>query len=175
MTKFVQKFVILSFISISSSVSLQKQKYLCESSCKDMTNTHETVDMVFTVRDRAIDQCYGMIHRKYQKIVRQLNSTETTCQVNKKMITDQNEQESWDQVCRGDLEIGCHFDGSNCICGEGVCEGDENENYGKCRINRQIFDGEDAKVELGWVQACKNVEIGCAFNGMNCLCLDGVC
>ena len=176
MTKFTYIHLFLtSFSTLIQPGKIQPQKYLCESTCKDMTNAHESVDMVFTVRDRAVDQCYGVIHRNYQKNDDSEKKPKKVCEVNKRVINASlEEQDSWDQVCKSSVELGCHFHGNNCLCAAGLCDSGSSD-YSKCRVNRPFFAGLKKSVELGWVQACKNVGIGCAFDGMNCLCLEGVC
>ena len=44
-----------------------------------------------------------------------------------------------------------------------------------CILNEEIFGLADPATRLAWAEQCENVEIGCQFNGSNCVCGEDVC
>ena len=49
------------------------------------------------------------------------------------------------------------------------------DNISGCILNEQTFSTADDATRIAWAEQCKNVDVGCQFNGNNCKCGEGVC
>lgn len=44
-----------------------------------------------------------------------------------------------------------------------------------CILNEEVFGNADPATRYAWAEQCKNIDIGCQFNGNNCRCGNDVC